>query len=100
MSSGQTFNFENTGTGNKITETDALTVDAKIAGFINGDTVVLQNLGGTAAALSESVTLGNGQAIVSITNATGIVDEVTFIGNFTSKSNFRAPSRRPPTKSL
>jgi hypothetical protein len=75
VSSGQTFNFENTGTAEAIFETTALNDSATFAGFITGDTVTLQNLIGSAIAPTSSVTLGNGQAIVSILNGGTVVDE-------------------------
>ena len=63
-----------------MTEVSALAVGARIAGFLPGDTLILQNLGGTPT--SESVIDGNGYAIVNIFVGSTVVDSVTFLGNF------------------
>ena len=49
-------------------------------GFLAGDTLVLQNLGGTPD--SETVVDGNGFATVNIMSGTTLLDSVTFLGNF------------------
>jgi len=50
--------------------------------------VTLENLTTTATAPTETVTLGNGEATVNVFEGTTLVDEVTFLGNFPSASDF------------
>ena len=66
VSSGQTVNFvtANGNTNGTVTEVNALDVDARIQGFLPGDTLILENLGGTPT--SETVVDGNGYATVYI----------------------------------
>ena len=82
VSSSQTINFValDGDTSGTVTEVDATVQDAKIAGFLAGDTLVLQNLGGTPD--SETVVDGNGYATVNIMSGTTLLDSVTFLGNF------------------
>ena len=89
VSSSQTFEFITDGnnTFGEIIEASALMVTAPIAGFLPGDELLLEGLG-TAARPTLSVQLGDGRAFVSIQENNVTVDEVTFIGNFSSASNF------------
>ena len=82
VSSSQTVNFvvANGDTSGMVTEVDATSQHAKMAGFLAGDTLVLQNLGGTPN--SETVVDGNGYATVNILFGGTIVDTVVFLGNF------------------
>ena len=82
VSSSQTVNFVTLGgdTSGTVTEVDATRQDATYGGFLAGDTLVLQNLGGVAD--SETVVDGNGFATVNIMSGTTLLDSVTFLGNF------------------
>ena len=66
VSGSQTINFAalDGDTSGTVTEGDATVQNAKIAGFLAGDTLVLQNLGSTPD--SETVVVGNGYATVNI----------------------------------
>src|SRR5262249_47614999 len=67
-------------TNGVVTEVDALGVAARIGGFLAGDKLLLENLGGEPT--SETVTDGNGFATVSINVGSSVVETVTFLGNF------------------
>ena len=74
VSGSQTVNFvaANGDTDGSVTEADATFQDARIAGFLAGDTLVLQNLGSTPD--SETVVVGNGYATVNILDGDTILD--------------------------
>jgi hypothetical protein len=76
-----TFISANDHTNGVVTEVSALQDAAQIGGFLAGDKLALQNLGGTPT--SESVVDGNGYAAVSISVGSQVVDTVTFLGTFT-----------------
>jgi collagen type VII alpha len=86
ISSGETINFitANGNTNGSVTEVSALFDSAVFQGFLPGDTVTLQGLGGTVT--SESVVDGNGERTVYVTVGGQVVDAVTFDGNFTNCS--------------
>ena len=94
VSSSQTINFisANGNTDGSVVEGSGVDDAAKIAGFQPGDTVAVENLGATpnnaATGTTSDVIIGNGEATVEILNGTTILDELTFLGNFTSASNF------------
>jgi hypothetical protein len=69
-------------TNGVVTEVSALQDAAQIAGFLPGNKLVLENLGG--APTSESVVDSNGFATVSISVGSDVVDTVTFLGNYSS----------------
>src|SRR5262249_8821361 len=82
VSAGQTINFISAnGDFGTVTEVSSRLVSASIAGFVQGDTLILQNLG---TSLSEQVIDGNGYAIVNILSGGSIVNSVTFLGNFSN----------------
>ena len=92
VNSGQTINFitdSNGVTSGSVTEVSALNDGAIISGFLTGDTVTLENLATTTpTSPTETVTLGNGEAIVNVSEGGSLVDKVTFLGNFSSTSDF------------
>ncbi|MCC8966299.1 DUF4347 domain-containing protein, partial [Bradyrhizobium sp. Pear76] len=91
VSSGQTINFvtdQNGVTAGTVTETSALLDNARIQGFLTGDKLILENLATSAVAPTETVTLGNAEATVNVFENGVLVDEVTFLGNFTNTSQF------------
>src|SRR5262249_5354857 len=87
VKSTQTINFNtlNSNTNRTVREVSALNVAARIGGFLPGDTLVLENLGGTPT--SETVVDGDGYANVYISVGSSVVDTVTFLGNFTNGSS-------------
>ena len=99
----QTINFvtdANNVTSGQVTEISALDVSAEFAGFLTGDTVTLENLTTSATTPTETVTLGNGEATVNVSEGGQIVDEVTFLGNFTSTAILLLPIARATTGKL
>ncbi len=87
VGSGQTIDFihQRGNTNGQVFEQDALIQHATFAGFLPGDSVTLQNLGGLP---TETVTLGNGEATVNVMVGGALVDEVRFLGNFASAGAF------------
>src|SRR4029077_13101559 len=85
IANGETIDFvkDQTGTvGGTVTEASALLVGSAIGGYVQGDTLILQNLIGSSIAPTETVIDGNGYATVDVLNGTSIVDSVTFRGLF------------------
>jgi hypothetical protein len=78
VSASQTVNFVPAGgdTSGTVMEVDATVQDAKYGGLLAGDTLILQNLGGTPD--SETVIDSNGFATVNIMSGATILDSVTF----------------------
>jgi hypothetical protein len=68
-----------------VTEVTAPIDHATIAGFLPGDTLTLEGLG-TNATPTLNVILKNGEAAVQVMEGSSIVDQVTFLGNFTTST--------------
>jgi hypothetical protein len=87
VSSGQTIDFTpaNGNTNGSVTEVTAPIDHATIAGFLPGDTLTLEGLG-TDATPTLNVILKNGEAAVRVMEGALIVDQVTFLGNFTTST--------------
>jgi hypothetical protein len=87
VSSGQTIDFTpaNGNTNGSVTEVTAPINHAPIAGFLPGDTLTLEGLG-TNATPTLNVVLKNGEAAVQVMEGASIVDQVTFLGNFTTST--------------